>query len=220
VASRHWPDLPAGAWRSVLEDRKIPERDPEPPPTRKIPVLFNPECSAILVRALVRSLHTGKTEVEAGAAWKVTDDPTRAGALFGGTFDDAGFPTRRTVLSDGERCRGIIKGPGHYRRPSFRDRPVALPSQLDVSATDSRPPASCVLATGVVLQVTEPDRWILRIDGALLEDGYPGPVLRTSFAPISPVELVRRCIAAVGPCRASHLGVETPALVFDDLSLQ
>ena len=222
VAHRRWPELSTDAWRSVLEDRRLPEHDAEAPPTRKMPVLFNPECSALLVQALVRCLHSDDRGrgAEVGAAWRVTDDPTGGEALFGGTFDDAGFPTRRTLLSDGQRCRGAIEGRGNYRRPSFRDRPVALPAQLVVPSGDSRPPDSCVLATALGLHVTEPDRWVLRIDGALLSDGHPGPVLRACFATVSPVDLVRRCVAAVGPARPSHLGIETPGLVFDNLSLQ
>jgi hypothetical protein len=222
VAHRRWSELPPDAWRSVLEDRRLPERAPEAPPTRKVPVLFNPECSALLVQALVRSLHSDESGrgAEVGAAWNVTDDPAGDGALFGGTFDDAGFPTRRTLLSDGRRWCGAIEGRGNYRRPSFRDRPVALPSQLVVSSGVTRPPDSCVLATALGLHVTEPDRWVLRIDGALLTDGHPGPVLRPCFASVSPVELIRRCMAAVGPARPSYLGVETPGLVFDDLLLQ
>jgi len=222
VAHRHWSQLPTDGWRSVLDDRRLPERPPEPPPTGKVPVLFNPECSALLVQALVRSLHSDESARRAvvGAAWNVTNDPTGDGALFGGTFDDAGFPTKRTLLSDGRRCLGAVEGRGNYRRPSFRDRPVALPSQLVIPPGDSGPPDSCVLATALGLQVTEPDRWVLRIDGALLTDGHPGPVLRACFASVSPVDLVRRCVAAVGPARPSHLGVETPGLVFDNLVLQ
>jgi hypothetical protein len=222
VAHRRWPELPCGAWRAVLEDRRLPVRPPEAPPTRKIPVLFNPECSALLVQALVRSLHADENGRGAavGAAWIVTDDPTGDGALFGGRFDDAGFPTRPTILSDGRRCQGVIEGQGHLRRPSFRDRPVALPSQLVVASGETGPPDSCLLATALGLHVTEPDRWVLRIVGALLNDGHPGPVLRACFASVSPMDLVRRCVAAVGPARSSHLGVSTPGLVFDDLSLQ
>ena len=77
-----------------------------------------------------------------------------------------------------------------------------------------------MLATALSVHPVEPRRWILRVEGALLDQGRPGAVLRPSFVSISPEELARRCVATVGPTRLSHLGVETPALVFDNLSLR
>jgi hypothetical protein len=222
VARRRWSELPPGAWREVLEDRNLPDRSASPPPTASVPVLFNPECSALLVLALTKTLHAGAREpgIEVGPAWKVYDDPCHAQALFGGSFDDVGFATRRKRLANGHRTCGTIKARGHYRRPSFRDRPIPLPSHLSVSATARPAPTEGVIATALSVHPVESGRWLLRIDGALLDQGRPGAVLRPSFVSISPEELVLRCVATVGPPRLSHLGVETPALLFDHLSLR
>jgi hypothetical protein len=222
VARRRWSQLPPDGWREVLEDRRLPDRSDSPPPTAAVPVLFNPECSALLVLALAKRLHTGAREpgTEVGPAWKVYDDPGHAQALFGGSFDDVGFATRRKRLANGHRTSGRIDAQGHFRRPSFRDRPIPLPSHLTVSPTTREAPTEGVVATSLSTYPVEPDRWLLRIEGALLDAGRPGAVLRPSFVSISPDDLVLRCVATVGPPRPSHLGVETPALVFDNLSLR
>jgi hypothetical protein len=222
VARRRWSELPPDAWREVLEDRRLPDRGDGPPPTAAVPVLFNPECSALLVVALTKTLHAAGSEpgVEVGPAWKLYDDPCHGQALYGGSFDDVGFPTTRKRLSNGHRTSGRIDGRGHFRRPSFRDRPIPLPSHLTVSPTAREAPMEGVLATALTVQPVEPARWILRIEGALLDHGRPGAVIRPSFVSISPEELALRCVATVGPPRPSHLGVETPALLFDHLSLR
>jgi hypothetical protein len=222
VARRRWSELPPDAWLEVLEDRKLPDRGDSPPPTAAVPVLFNPECSALLVVALAKTLHAGAREpgIEVGPAWKVYDDPCHAQALFGGSFDDVGFTTRRKRLANGHRTSGRIDARGHYRRPSFRDRPIPLPSHLLVSATARGAPTEGVVATALSVHPVDYGRWLLRIEGALLDHGRPGAVLRPSFVSISPEDLALRCVATVGPPRPSHLGVETPALVFDNLSLR
>jgi hypothetical protein len=176
-----------------------------------------------LVLALVKALHIHEPErgFPVGPAWRVVDDPGHTMALFGGSFDDAGFATGRTPLADGQRAVGRIAGKGHFRRPSFRDRPIPMPSHLTVLAEGNGPPPTRgVLVTALTLHPLQPDHWMLEIDGAHLEDGRPGPVLRSAIVAVSPMELVRRCAAAVGPARLSHLGVETPALVFDNLTLR
>jgi len=222
VARRRWQDLRPDAWRAVLEDRRLPGHGDRPPPAGKIPVLFNPECSALLVRSLTKVLHHGGSEpgIEVGPAWKLYDDPVDPEALFGGVFDDSGFPASRKRLANGIRTGGRVGGPGHFRRPSFRDRPAAGPSHLVIPPTERGVPADGVVGTALSVHPVEPDRWVLRIEGALLEGGSPVALLRPSYVSISPWELVRRCVATVGPSRLSHLGVETPALVFAPLSLR
>jgi hypothetical protein len=182
-------------------------------------VIFNPECAALLVHALVRQQTPGRDagEPDVGPAWRVLDAPGDPDALFGGSFDDAGFSTRSLVLGDGQRRRGIIEGPGHYRRASFRDAPVALPAHLIVSRGADAPPARCLVATSLALHTLGPDRWLLQIEGGFLEAGSTGPPLATSHIPVSPTDLLRRCTAAIGPSRQSHLGVSTPSLLFDSL---
>ncbi len=223
VAHRRWQELPTNAWSEVLEDRWVSDRIAAPAPTRPTPVLFSPECAAILVLALVKALHTYGPDpgFSVGPAWRVVDDPGHSGALFGGSFDDAGFPTRRTVLAENRRAVGRIGGEGHYCRPSFRDRPVPMASHLTVLTDgEGAAPARGVLVTALTLHPLQPDHWMLEIDGAHLEGGRPGPALRSAVVSVSPGELARRCVAAVGPARPSHLGVETPALVFDNLMLR
>ncbi len=222
IARRNWADLPIGGWKAVLEDRRLSGSRVAGPPAQRVPILFSPECSAILVMALVKALHSGESEPRfpVGPAWNVVDDPGHATALFGGGFDDAGFATRRTLLADGLRATGSVGGEGHFRRPSFRDRPVPMPSHLVVQTAGSVPPSRAVLATALSLHPLDRDQWMLEIDGAYLEAGRPGPILRSAIVAVSPTELVRRCVAAVGPARLSHLGVKTPALVFDGLTLR
>jgi len=222
VAARRWSDLPADGWNDILGDRYCVDRPESAPPEGPTPVLFTPETSAIVVRALVQTLHVGESDAEivVGPAWKVIDDPADPRALYGGTFDDAGFKTRRRRLADGKRVVGRIFGAGHGRRPSFRDRPTPGPSQIVVAPASAAPPSRAVLVSGVALHVLAPDRWVLEIDGAMLEDCRPGARLRAAFIRVDPKELVRRCFSAVGPPRTSHLGVRTPALVFDALSIK
>jgi predicted Zn-dependent protease len=221
IARRSWDDLPVDGWRTVLEDRRLPDLPEKSAPAAAVPVLFSPECSAVLVAALVKTLNASGADRQTtvGPAWRITDDPQDPGALFGGSFDDAGFATRRRRLADGRVTHGRIEGRGHYRRPSFRDPPQSLPSNLVVTSTDRGAPQRGVVATSLELHPVEPERWLLQIEGALLERGQPVATLRPSFVSVSPADLVGRCVSSVGPPRFSHLGVKTPALVFDNLSL-
>ena len=76
IARRRWEELPAHGWRVVLDDRLAPDPREAPLPDGRVPVLFNPECSALLVAALVKLLHTPGQEraVEVGSAWQLIDD--------------------------------------------------------------------------------------------------------------------------------------------------
>jgi hypothetical protein len=76
-----------------------------------------------------------------------------------------------------------------------------------------------VAVTGLVLHPLAPDRWILEVEGARLEAGRAVAPFRSAWIRTSPLELVERCAATVGPARASHLGVSTPGLAFDGLRL-
>jgi hypothetical protein len=222
VARRRWSDLRPDAWWEALEDRRLPGEDDRPPPAGGVPVLFNPECSALLVQSLAGRLHgAGRAPgVEVGPAFKLYDDPGRPDALFGGAFDDSGFPTGRKRLANGVRTSGRIEGPGHDRRPSFRDRPAPRASHLVVPATERGVPADGVVGTALSIHPVERDRWVLRIEGGRLKDGAPTTLIRPAHVSIAPEELVRRCVATVGPPRLSHLGVETPALLFAPLTLR
>src|SRR6185295_15711530 len=112
-----------------------------------------------------------------------------------------------------------LEGPGHLRRPSYRDRPVPLPTYLVVSSstTEALPPR-VILADGVSIHPLAPDRWILEVAAAPMEQGRPVMRSGSAFLDVSPQALVERCIGTFGPHRHSHLGVSTPALLFEGLS--
>jgi hypothetical protein len=221
VGSRRWLDLQPEAWRITMEDRwLVPADEAAGRAVPRGPVVFSPECSAALVRALVTTLHTGGgSETEVGPGWRVADDPSVPDALFGAAFDDSGFPTRRVVLAGGEKTEGVLEGPGHLRRPSFRDTPSPAPFHLVVEAREDTFPGAGILADGLVIHPLATGEWLLEIRGVHLDrDGVPVEPIGTVFSRVQPRALVRRCVAAVGQPRRSHLGVSTPALVFDDLA--
>lgn len=222
VASRGWEGLSDEGWAEILSDRWNPAADAaRSDAVGRTPVLFNPECSAQLSRALVRARQAmgGDEGWPVGPGLKIADDPLAAGALFGGTFDDAGFATRRALLADGERWKPGSEAAGHRRRPSFRDPPALAPSHLVVLGRPQAPPARCILVSGQTLHVLGPASWLLEIDAAEMVDGQPGPRLRRRFLRTSPAELSGACVAAVGPPRRSYLGDASPALLFDDLEV-
>jgi len=220
VARRRFQDLAASAWAGALDDRWLPGQGSRPAAARRASVLFNPECSANLLHAVVRSQQTpGQENLSVGPGWKIADDPVEPDALFGGKFDDAGFRTQRTVLADGRRWAGTLSGEGHYRRPSFRDPPAPAPSGVVAFSKPVPPPDECVLVSGMALHVLGPDRWILQVDAAEMAGSRPGPCLEGAFIRTSPGELAQRCIATVGPSRRAHLGALTPALLFEGLEV-
>jgi hypothetical protein len=223
VAARRWDDLPIEGWRTILDDRWIGgAKGDRVSSAGPLPVLFNPECAAVLSRALVRAIEASDPDRRRRVAsvWKVVDDPTDPDALFGGSFDDAGFPTARKVLWHRGRSSGRLRGAGHFRRPSFRDLPGTLPSHLVVEVSSGGLPDRVLLVTRLSLHPFAPDRWGLELDGAVLDQGHPVVTVRRGFVSTSPGELAEQCVASVGPQRNSHLGVRTAALLFDGLDLR
>ena len=222
VASRSFRGLAPAACRAVLDDRRLPRSRMEPAPLRPVSVLFSPECAAVLVSRLCLELHAGEGPVglPVGPAWRLASDPASAAASSGGRFDDAGFPTARVELGDGERTVARLAGPGHHCRASFRDQPAPWPAHVVVSGEADAPPETGVVVTSLEVEPAERGSWVLLVGGAHLEAGVPGARLAPSFAAVSACDLVGRCVAAVGPARRSHLGVECPALVFDGLRLE
>jgi hypothetical protein len=147
----------------------------------------------------------------------VSDDPERRGALFGGSFDDAGFLTERRPLAGFPESRRA-DGPGWFRRPSYREEPRASPSCLFVEPPAAEPPRDGVLVT--TLRVHPLGReWAIAIEGCLLDEGVPVATLRPGIVRADPADLVRGCAGGVGPVRESYRGVATPALRFDDCRL-
>ena len=224
IASRRWEELPVDGWRTILDDRRIGRGAGKPAGAgvATFPVLFNPECSAELGLGLVKALHDPALDpgLALAASWTITDDPTSPAALFGAKFDDAGFPTAPKILVRGGRLAGRLDGAGHYRRPSYRDRPGPMPTHLGVDVPGAQPPPRFLLVTRVTLHPLGPLRWGLEIDGAVLDGGQPASRVRGGFIATSPTELARRCVASVGPSRPSYLGVQTAALLFDGLPVR
>jgi len=220
IAARRWEGLAPDGWARLADDRARPDGEPVPPPTGPFPILFSPEASAKLVHTIVRALHRSPECIglAVGPGWRVEDDPLDVRALLGGTFDDAGFPTARTLLADGTSIVGVLDGPGSLRRPAFRDPPLPLPSNLVVRAPEAALPPRAGLVSSISIHPVEPGSWILELDGVSLEAGRTGPPIENWFVRVDPGELVRRCVGSVGPGRSSHRGVTTPALLFDDLS--
>ncbi len=219
IAHRNWTQMDPLGWRGIAEDRWLAGQGQAELPADRISLLFNPESSAALVRALVGAL-AGVATGPVGPAWDLRDDPLDSGALFGGNFDDAGFPTASRRLADGRQWIGRIEGPGHYRRASFRDPPAVRPTYLTVRARKDPPPRSAVLVSSLEIHAVDADHWILELEGALLEDGRPVAPLPPAFVSGSPMEWVERCVASIGPVRESYLGVRTAALLFDGLRIQ
>lgn len=223
IGSRRWQELAEDGWRQVVEDRWVASHEaPSRHPVERPLLLVDPECSATLVAALVKSLHGPGRPVglPVGPGWKVVDDPLDGKALFGGTFDDSGFQAAPKTLSDGREITGLLNGAGHFRRPSFRDYPAALASHLVVAPGGAHAPEEGILVSTLRLHALEPGMWGLEIEGAWLESGQPGPALRRCFIRTSPEQLALSCLAAVGPARSSHRGVRTPALLFEGLEVQ
>jgi hypothetical protein len=222
IARRGWREFPESGWAELLGDRLVGTGPIEPAMAGSTKLLFNPESSARLVSSLVRGVHTDESLLGApvGPGWRLVDDPNDLDALFGGSFDDAGFRTRRRTLADGRNLVGLVEGQGNYRRPSFRDPPVPCPTQIVVEADRTSPPDGGMLVSDVEIHPMGPADWIIEIRGAPLRDGRPVAPLRHGFVRIEPAVLLERCLAAVGTSRSSHRGVRTPALLFDDLPIR
>jgi hypothetical protein len=216
VASRGFDRLRAEGWAELMTDRAV-HGPSGAPATAGLPLLFTGETSALLVQALAHAVHgAGAAPVKTvGPGWRLADDPRAPGALFGGRFDDAGFPTNRTVLADGDRLLVHLEERGHWRRPSFRDRPLVMPANLVVDPPTVEPPERALRVSGLSIHPLAPDRWVLEVEGTFLEAGKPVRSAPTGWIETSPGALVERCLGGVGPPRSFHRGVTTPALLFD-----
>jgi hypothetical protein len=211
LASRRWDELPKSGWADLASDRK--HGTVKSAGSRL--VLFTAEAAADLVSAIVRGSFVTNERLNApcGGGWALSDDPTSPQAIFGGSFDDGTFPTRRKSLADGKRVMDLIDGPGHLRRSSFRDPPRPLPSHIVV---ERQVEASCdgaLVVTGLMVHPLSASEWVIEFDGASGAD-------LEGFIRTDPLELMRCCAGACGLPRLSHRGVETPALLFDGLKPQ
>jgi hypothetical protein len=215
IAGRRWPP-DTGAFASALADRRGPAGEPAAPPRRAAALVLAPEPAAALVLALTRSAAAGPDggRLREGMRW--IDEPGSPLALFGGSFDDAGFPTRsRTIAGDGPD-REPIDGPGTYRRPSFREEPRPLPSRIAVPAVPVALEGGGVLATDLRIHPLGRS-WALVIEGSLLDGDRPVRPIRSTVLRVDPLELLGRLVGTIGPARESYRGVRTPALVLADI---
>jgi hypothetical protein len=215
VAATGLGGLDTRTWESTASDPPISGKVDRIDPRR--PILVRPGAAATLVRALAEALHGRSSEpgVAVGPGWRLTDEPTAPDALFGGEFDDAGFPTRPIVLADGHRVRCKIDGPGTLRRPSFRDPPTPMSAWLRVRPAEVDPPADGAVVSDLVVEPLASDM-VLRVHGWTVRHGRPDTAIRGALVPFDPRTWVQRCLGTHGAARASHHGVVTPALVFGD----
>jgi hypothetical protein len=213
VSARGWHELlrldPLEAWadRSSGQPRETPWPD-------DAKLVFSPETSASL--AWMLALVTHHPEIRPGATvgpgWVLTarpqDDP---GSLFGSAMDDAGFPSESRVLADGRHVTGDWGGPGSLRRGSFRDIPEPTPVSLRITPPRLDPPKRSVWVTRIDLHPAD-DHWMAELHGRQYPDGA---AFQNRWARLEPQRLVEACLGGIGPARRSHLGMTTPALVFD-----
>ena len=213
LSARGWHDLlrldPLGGWA----DRSPGEsRESSWPNDAKL--VFSPETSATLAWMLALVTHHPGTRPGGivGPGWVLTarprDDP---GSLFGSTMDDAGFPSQSRALADGRHVTGDWGGPGSLRRASFRDTPEPTPVSISLTPPRVDPPKRSVWVTRIDLHPAG-EHWIAELHGRQYPDGS---ALQTRWARLEPQRWVEACLGGIGPARRSHLGMTTPALVFD-----
>jgi len=218
LAARSWHALlrldPSGAWRdrAAGEGRKRSWPD-------DARVVFSPETSAFLARMLAATMHHPGASPGApvGPGWVLTarpeDDPS---SLFGSRVDDAGFPSTSRILADGRHVTGDWGGPGSLRRASFRDAPEPVPVSLRMDPPRLDPPKRSVWVSRIDLNPAG-DRWIAELHGRRFPDGA---AFRPRWVRLRPNRLLETCLGGIGSARGSHLGMTTPALVFDAWSLR
>lgn len=219
LAARSWKDIDPRDWLRMEPPRPRLGLPRSEMPAGPIVVIFSPEASATLILALVRAAPAEGARVETGPGFRVRDAPEEPGALFGGQFDDLGFPTRPTRVGDGHRVLDSLLGPGHYRRPSFRDVPACFPANLVVEPPGTEAPATGLRVHRVGVHPLAPARWALEVDGTWWTGGEPRGAVRGACISTAPRELLARCTAGAGEPFASHRGVRTPALLFEGLTV-
>jgi len=208
IASRSWDQLALDRWSEARGRTARPGEATPGAANSRISLIFDPETSATLALALVRSVHTGPgpTGLQAGPGWRVWNCPNARNAIFGGNFDDAAVGTAKAVLADGRRLVGRIDGDGHLRRPSFRDLPRPLPSHLIVDPPDRVEAPEALRVEAISIHPLPTGQWVLDLGGA--------------YVTTTPAEILNCCIAGVGEDRSSHRGVVTPALLFEGLEVR
>jgi len=216
AAARTWGALSradrAEAWRD-----RAPGAGHDFPWPDDARLVFSPETSAILAHMLVRTAHHPFVEpgTPVGPGWVLTADPTNhQAAIFGSSADDAGFSRTTRFLADGRHVIGSWGGPGTLRRGSFRDPPQPEPVNLSLEPPKIDPPRRAIWITSIDLHPAA-DGWTVRLQGRRYPDGAP---LRPKWTRFHPQLLLKACLGGLGPARESHVGMTTPALVFEELA--
>jgi hypothetical protein len=180
-------------------------------------LILTPRAAAPVVASLVDAFHRDPTAPRAamGEGWDVVDEPVRADALAGGSFDDAGFPAKRRVLASLGLWVDGLTGPGSYRRSSFRDPPAEAASNL-VMAGDptASPPKMALIAEHARVIRSSQDVWVLELElsGASSAGADHRRWIRTS-----PADLIACCRSRLGGARLTPEGPIVPFLVFHGL---
>ena len=212
LAARTLDELPSGFVRT----KRVVGADPVElsDALRGLPMVLEPPESGVLLLALATALRdSGRIEpIPVGRGFRVAEDPHHPRGLAGGTFDDAGFPTRYKVLADGHFASVAPRAAGDLRRDSFRDPPRPAFGTLVVADGEETVPDQGIVIDGFRIHRTAPDRWLLEIDGTLAGDGRR---LEKSYAAIRPLDWVRRICGAVGEAHACPNGVVAPTLLID-----
>jgi hypothetical protein len=206
-ASRGWRAGSLDDWRDRIAAHA--RSDAAPIPTHPKRIVFLPEPSAKLSLLLVGSLHAAQDTLgtRVGPGWVVSDEPRSPGALFGGNFDDDLELTQTKILAERGTIVGSLTGPGHARRPSYRDLPEPAAAHLVCRPPNLDPEDDDRVVTGVRAYPASSD-WILEIQ--------PGP----GWIRITPHELARRCLGGIGTPKATHRGGTCPSLAFEGLRVE
>lgn len=152
-------------------------------------LLLTPRAAASLLGLLVVDWLDGIPFAPSDC--RVVDDPHASGGLRARPFDEEGTPTGVAVLldSDGTRnditCRGSgspdepVALTGHAARPSDRAMPDALPTNVRIETTPVTEPdafsglAAYAVRGDGVQRFRSGDRFTIRLDTALINDGAP-----------------------------------------------
>lgn len=221
VASRRAAELTPESWRSVVEDRGAVGEAPLATGIRgKRSLLFPPELAARVALGLAEALHRpgASTDLPVGPGWAVETLPRHPQALFGGTFDDTGAAREERRLADGRRVLAGYGGSGCLVRASYRDRPAPRVQNLVVDPVRADAGPGTLLVERLEIHPFGPS-WVLEMGGREISAAGAWPRFSVRHARTSPEALVMRCVAGVGPARRSHLGVVTPALLFEDVAV-
>ena len=214
LAGRGWPELARLDPREPWGRRRIegPAEHPWPDDTC---LVFSQETSAFLAHLLARVAHGpgAGPGTAVGPGWVATAGAP--GGLYSTACDDAGFSVASRTLANGREVLASWSGPGTLRRASFRDLPESTPVGLVLTPPKLDPPKRAVWITRVEVHPAG-EAWSIRLSGRRYPDGAG---FRPSWKRIRPHALLAACLGGVGPVHESHLGVVTPALVFDGLLL-